>query len=120
MIFIFNQSNMSSLSWSNTRITVLEYCQKKYFFTYYSDGLKHKYPEIWKTTKILRKLKSLDMWMGEMTHKILSRYLTDLKRQILNSGTAPDKEKIIHTITENMKRTFEFSAANDYTDFIDF
>jgi hypothetical protein len=60
------------------------------------------------------------MWMGEMTHKILSWYLTDLKRHLLHDGLAPDKERIITMISQNMKRTFDFSAQNDYTNFVDF
>lgn len=111
---------MTSLSWSNTRITVLEYCQKKYFFTYYSDGLKKRYPELWKIAKILRKLKSLEMWMGEMTHKILSIYLFELKKHILNEWPNPDKDWIIASITKDMEGTFATSKSNDYNDFVEF
>lgn len=119
-MFYFLGTMMASLSWSNTRITVLEYCQKKYFFTYYSDGLKKNYPELWKTTKILKRLKSLDMRMWEMTHKILSMYLFELKKYILNDWPTPDKESIVALITKNMEETFAISKSNDYTNFVEF
>lgn len=111
---------MASLSWSNTRITVLEYCQKKYFLNYYSDWLRNKYPELWKETKILKRLKSFDMRMWEMTHKTLSMYLFELKNHILDVWAKPDKDKIIEEISQNMEKTFNISKNNNYSEFIEF
>lgn len=60
------------------------------------------------------------MWMGEMTHRIISMYLFQLKKHILDNWPIPDKEWITNTIRKNMETTFAQSKANDYSDFVDF
>lgn len=60
------------------------------------------------------------MWMGEMTHRIVSMYLFQLKKHILDNWPTPDKERITSTIRKNMENTFAQSKENDYSDFVDF
>ncbi len=60
------------------------------------------------------------MWMWEMTHRIISMYLFQLKKQILDNWSTPDKDRITSTIRKNMENTFTQSKANDYSDFVDF
>lgn len=74
---MYNRSN--NLSWSTTRITVLEYCQKKYFFNYYTHSLRDVDEKIWLESLLLKHLKSLEMRVGEKTHFILSDYLKLLR-----------------------------------------
>lgn len=58
--------------------------------------------------------------MWEMTHKILSLYLFELKKHILDNGPIPNKEAIIALVSKGMEETFAISKANDYTDFVEF
>lgn len=60
------------------------------------------------------------MWMWEMTHRIVSMYLFQLKKHILDNWPTPDKEWITNTIRKNMETTFAESKANDYNDFVKF
>jgi hypothetical protein len=70
----------NTLTWSTTRITVLEYCNKKYFFNYYPHSLKEVDEKVWLDALLLKNLKSIDMWTGEKTHHLLSDYLKLLKK----------------------------------------
>ena len=48
-----------TLSRSNTRITLLEYCERKYFLNYYTFALKQDNPDLWLETLLLKWLKSI-------------------------------------------------------------
>ena len=39
-------SKTHSLSWSHTRMTVLDRCERKYYLNYYDGDLKKKDPEL--------------------------------------------------------------------------
>ena len=43
-----------TLSWSNTRITLLEYCERKYFLNYYTFALKQDFPDLRSETLLLK------------------------------------------------------------------
>ena len=43
-----------TLSWSNTRITLLEYCERKYFLNYYTFALKQDFPDLRAETLLLK------------------------------------------------------------------
>jgi hypothetical protein len=60
------------------------------------------------------------MWMWEMTHRIMSMYLFQLKKHVLDDWKIPDKDWIIDTIRKNMETTFAESKTNDYSDFVKF
>jgi hypothetical protein len=47
----------NTLTWSTTRITVLEYCNKKYFFNYYPHALKEVDEKIWLDALLLKNLR---------------------------------------------------------------
>lgn len=105
------KSKMNKLSWSNTRITLLEYCEKKYYLNYYTFALKNFNEELRRNTLISKKLKSLEMWMGEKTHLLISDYL-----KLLQAGeaTAENIQKIKEGIAEEMRYEFELSKEKDY------
>jgi hypothetical protein len=106
---------MSSLSWSNTKITLLEYCQKKYFFSYYDWSLKAFHPDLYELSSILRHLKTMDMWMGEKTHRLLSLYLLALKDQITQHKDPVDIETIKQQVKTEMELAYAQSQLRDYT-----
>lgn len=101
----------NKLSWSNTRITLLEYCEKKYFLNYYTFALKKTSTDLWKTTLILKKLKSLEMRMGEKTHYLISDYL-----HLVKKGEDSDENiKILkENLAEEMRLEFNLSKYKNY------
>ena len=78
--YIMGNNYNHTLTWSTTRITVLEYCNKKYYFNYYPHALRNLDKDVWLTTLLLKNLKSMDMRVGEKTHHLLSDYLRALKK----------------------------------------
>jgi len=78
--YIMANNYNHTLTWSMTRITVLEYCNKKYYFNYYPYFLRSLNKEVRLTALLLKNLKSIDMRIGEKTHHLLSDYLRALKK----------------------------------------
>lgn len=105
-----NKAN--KLSRSNTRITVLEYCEKKYFFNYYTFALKKLNISLRETAQILKKLKSLEMRMGEKTHYLISDYLRLLQRKQANNGNI---QKLKEEIKSEMETEFKNSKNKNFS-----
>lgn len=103
-----------SLTWSNTRITLLEYCNKKYFLNYYPHTLRDIDEELRLTTLLLKNLKSMDMRVGEKTHHLLSDYLNEVKN---NVSELPDVQSFKDRIVGEMRSEFEISRTRDYTSY---
>jgi hypothetical protein len=101
-----------NLGWSNTRITVLEYCQKKYFFNYYTHTLRDMDEKLRLEAMLLKNLKSMEMRMGEKTHHILSDYLRLLKQGKVEENTV---QTLKDEMTEIMKKEFLQSKERDYS-----
>lgn len=103
-----------SLTWSNTRITLLEYCNKKYYFNYYPHTLRDVDEELRLNTLLLKNLKSMDMRVGEKTHHLLSDYLNAFKKgEVEDWNIQSFKDRII----EEMRAEFEESKTRDYTSY---
>ena len=98
------------LSWSNTRITLLEYCEKKYYLNYYTAWLKSDFPELWKQAQILKRCKSIEMWMGEKTHYLISDYFN-----VLINGDDVDLDQIKLNMGYEMRNEFELSKNKDFS-----
>ena len=103
-----------TLTWSTTRITVLEYCNKKYYFNYYPHSLRNLNEEVWLTALLLKNLKSIDMRVGEKTHHLLSDYLRALKKwEQDEEAIQAHKDRVMG----EMKKEFEISKTRDYTSY---
>lgn len=100
------------LSWSNTRITLLDYCEKKYFLNYYTSALKNDFPQEWKLVQILKRCKSLDMWIGEKTHYVISDYLNAIQK---GENTDFLFENCLVKIDQEMRSEFAFSKVKDFS-----
>jgi hypothetical protein len=112
-----HQKKGKSLSWSNTRITVLERCERKYYFNYYTFALKEPHPELRSEALVLKGLKSLEMRVGEKSHYLLSDYLHLLKK----GEATPEKiQEIKDQLKAEMEADFTFSKERDYKDQTDF
>lgn len=98
------------LSWSITRSTLLYYCQKKYFFSYYWNWLKEFDQTIWLEALTLKNLKSLDMRIGEITHQLISQHLTNIAWDVQIDISTIIKNKI-----DNIDNLFAHSKHKDYS-----
>ena len=102
----WHQKSKKTLSRSNTRITLLEYCERKYFLNYYTFALKQDYPDLRAEALLLKWLKSIEMWVWEKSHFLLSDYLHALKKWQIN-------EEKIEELKNNMR--MEMRADFDYS-----
>lgn len=112
-----HKKTKKTLSWSNTRITLLEYCERKYFLNYYTFALKKDNPDIWSETLVLKWLKSIEMWIGEKSHFLLSDYLHALKKWEINDEKI---EELKENMRNEMKADFDYSRERDYNEREDF
>jgi hydroxymethylpyrimidine pyrophosphatase-like HAD family hydrolase len=111
------QKRDKGLAWSNTRITVLERCERKYYFNYYTFALKEPHPDLRAETVVLKGLKSLEMRIGEKSHYLLSDYL-----HLLKQGTVePEKiTEIKEQLKAEMESEFQLSKERNYQEYTDF
>ncbi|MDR0608114.1 MAG: hypothetical protein LBG52_07440 [Candidatus Peribacteria bacterium] len=111
------------LTRSNTRITILEWCERKYYLNYYTFALKDSHPDVRTETLILKGLKSLEMRIGEKSHYFLSDYLHLLKKTIADGQIAIPTANITllkEQIKTEMENEFNQSKTRDYTNHTDF
>ena len=112
-----HKKQKKTLAWSNTRMSVLEYCERKYFFNYYTFALKQDNPDLWAEALLLKWLKTIDMWVWEKSHFLLSDYLHALKKWEIS-------EEKITELKDNMRAEmiadFKYSKERDYSDREDF
>lgn len=118
-------SKTHSLSWSHTRMTVLDRCERKYYLNYYDGDLKKKDPELWRENSVLKRIKSLEMWMGEKSHFLLSDYLHLFQNFFNEWKVNPGlREEQINTLKEKMKsemeEEFNYSKTLDFNDYDQF
>jgi hypothetical protein len=114
-----------SLAWSNTRITVLERCERKYYFNYYTFALREPHSALWQETLVLKGLKSVEMRVGEKSHYLLSDYLHLLKRfqseWVANAAFRDEQvQDIKNKMKAEMESEFSFSQERDYQKYEDF
>ena len=112
-----NRKPKKTLSWSNTRIAILEYCERKYFLNYYTFALKQDKPDIRAETLLLKWLKTIEMRVGEKSHFLLSDYLHALKTWEITEGKI---EELKNNMRMEMKADFDYSKERDYEDREDF
>ncbi len=106
--------NNTPLSRSISRITLLNYCNRKYFFNYYTKFLKEyiKNQNIYRTTQMIKNLSSINMWIWQELHSMMSDYLNLLK-DWKNSKKNIDELK--NKKLQMMDIFFNQSKNNDYS-----
>lgn len=65
----------NSFSRSISKSKIFEYCQRKYYFSYYTNGLRATSESLRLQALLLKNLKSLNMWIGSMIHELIASYL---------------------------------------------
>ena len=96
---------------------MLEYCERKYFFNYYTFALKQDNPDLRSETLLLKWLKNIEMRVWEKSHFLLSDYLHVLKKW---EATNEKIEELKDNMRMEMKVDFDYSKERDYTDHEDF
>jgi hypothetical protein len=122
MTTTFYKKKGKSLTWSNTRITLLEYCERKYYLNYYTFALKEPHPELRTETLVLKGLKSIEMRIGEKSHYVLSDYLHLLRHHTAHPELALEEK--VHDLKQQLKAEMEaefaLSKERNYQDHEDF
>ena len=74
-------------SWSFTRDRLFKDCRRQYYYNYYAmwGGWKRDGDEFAKQAYLLKNMKNLDMWAGEVTHQIIKWVLINKKNGIKNT-----------------------------------
>ncbi len=65
----------NSFSWSISKSHIFSHCQRKYYLSYYTNGLKQMSEILRLQALLLKNLKSLKMWIGSMIHELIAEYL---------------------------------------------
>ena len=98
-------------------MSVLEYCERKYFLSYYTFALKERTPNLWAEALLLKWLKTIEMWVWEKSHFLLSDYLHALKKWEI---TDEKIEELKNNMRAEMVADFDYSRERDYSDLEDF
>lgn len=75
------------LSRSYSRATLLYHCAKKYYFNYYTSFLKSFDQDFYIESLILKQLSSMPMWIGQVSHGMMSDYLHLVKNKEVSQST---------------------------------
>ncbi len=113
----FHRKPKKTLSRSNTRMSVLEYCERKYYLNYYTFALKQDTPDLWAEAQLLKWLKTVEMWIWEKSHFLLSDYLHALKKW---EATDEKIAELKDNMRAEMRADFDYSRERDYSDHEDF
>jgi len=95
-----------SLSRSISRATLLSYCQKKYYFSYYTSFLNQFWFDFYKKCLLIKNLSSIDMRLGQKVHGMMSDYLTNFPSN--------DIEMIKENAVNEIEEEYKVSKQKDY------
>lgn len=100
----------NSFSWSISKSHIFEHCQRKYYFSYYTYGLKAQSESLWLQTLLLKNLKSLKMWIGSLIHELIAEYLHSITSH--KNFTA---EQLLEKYLTLLDQTYFASKNKNYT-----
>lgn len=114
-----NFSFSNPLSWSYSKMEILNKCPRRYYYYYYSGFIKDAVspsPEQWdKYLKVLlfKNLKTVNMWIGTMAHTVISRALISLQNKFadiqksVESGLITTEGNIRNEISLSSKKSYD-------------
>lgn len=111
MYYKKNNNNFPALGRSTSRMTLLEYCHKKYFLQYYTNTLKSINKEVRLEALLTKNLQSFPMRIGEKTHHIIADYLRLVAKFTITDTHIQALKKKYEQI---MQDEFIVSAKRDY------
>ena len=81
-------------TWSVSRDQTLQTCERRYYFQYLAPARVNSQDEMLREIALLKKLKSIPMWQGELFHSLAAEYLQNaLRRVSLRPHVLLDKMK---------------------------
>jgi PD-(D/E)XK nuclease superfamily len=93
-------------TWSISRDQVLQTCERKYYFQYLAPAKINSRDETLREIALLKKLKSIPMWQGELFHSLVAGYLESVRRKTPGHPLA-----LLHKVKAKIKREWEESAS---------
>jgi len=95
----------SSPTWSVSRDQLLQICERKFFFQYLAGArLNGDTPEQ-RQTALLKKLKTVPMWLGDCFHSLVADYLSAVRDR-----AAPTRAVVLDALRQRIERDWRFSA----------
>ena len=97
----------NTLSWSISRDRLFTDCQKAYYFQYYASwgGWKEDGDEFAKKAYLLKNVRSIDIWIGDIIHQVIAWVMRSKKE----GKDVPFKQASEHTL-KMLKRTWTQSS----------
>lgn len=102
------------LSRSHSRATLLYFCQKKYYFSYYTKHLGNYEWDFYMESLLLKNLTSLKMRLGSKLHKLMSHYLHALKDDLTWPSEAI-KKRLEQQFLKEVDEEYALSKNKDYS-----
>ena len=96
------------LTWSISRENTLEACERRYFLAYVARARMNSRVERLRELAVLKKLKTISMWQGEVFHELAAEHLR--RAQV----SLPDASQLLATVVEQMREDWDASAAKRY------
>lgn len=101
----------NNFSWSKSRDSLFKECQRKYYFNHYGfwNGWDSQADEIAKKIYYLKKLKTKEIWVGQLVHEVIEYILKKHKigeKISLSHGMAILKRKLEGEYRESLVKKF--------------
>ena len=94
------------ITWSISRDQVLQTCERRYYFQYLAPAKSNSRDETLREIALLKKLKSIPMWQGELFHSLVAGYLEGVRQKTPDHPLA-----LLHKIKARIKCEWEESAS---------
>ncbi len=96
-------------TWSVSRDQLLQTCERKYFFQYLAGGRLNGDTPRTRQIGLLKKLKTVPMWLGDCFHQAIAEYLSALR-----DGHVPSQAIVLEALRVRVERDWRFSAQGRY------
>src|SRR5260370_16086022 len=93
-------------TWSVSRDQTLQTCERRYYFQYLAPAKLYSQDETLREIALLKKLKSIPMWQGELFHSLAAEYLQNARRRVLSRPLI-----LLDKMRARIKREWEASAS---------
>jgi hypothetical protein len=88
---------------------LLQTCERKYYFQYLAGGRLNADTPRLRQVGLLKKLKSIPMWLGDCFHQGVAEYLSSLR-----DGVEPARAEVLWSLQQRIERDWRFSAQGRY------
>lgn len=108
----------SELTWSFSRDQLFEDCRRAYYYTYYASwgGWETNAPALARRAYILKNIRSIDAWIGDVVHQIIKWVLENkINRRDISFEEASSKAKqiLLRTWEQSRSKMWEKNIKNN-------